>query len=104
MNRKIYLTDHTVVDKIKVANMNESIFTKANVQISDVQAITYMKLKAEIQPSGVNLKPEDLNIPGQKFTGTVVDNKIEGIFEMEPVDMMVKMLLHSQQILIMINH
>ncbi len=85
MNRKIYLADHTVVDKIKVANMNESIFTKANVQISDVQAITYMKLKAEIQPSGINLKPEDLNVPGQKFTGTVVDNKIDGIFEIQPV-------------------
>jgi transglutaminase-like putative cysteine protease/tetratricopeptide (TPR) repeat protein len=83
MNRKIYLTDHTVVDKIKVANMNESIFTKANVQIADIQAITYMKLKVEIQPSGISLKPEDLNAPGQKFTGTVIDNKIDGIFEIE---------------------
>jgi len=85
LNRKIYLADHTVVDKIKVANMNESIFTKANVQISDIQAITYMKLKAEIQPSGVNLKPEDLNVPGQKFTGTVADNLVEGIFEIESI-------------------
>ena len=85
MNRKVYLADHTVVDKIKVANMNESIFTKSNVQISDIQSIAFMKLKAEIQPSGVNLKPEDLNVPGQKFTGTVVDNLIEGVFEIAPV-------------------
>ena len=85
MNRKIYLADHTVVDKIKVANMNESIFTKTNVQISDIQAIRYLKLKAEIQPSGVNLKPEDLNIPGQKFTGTVVDDLVDGVFEIAAI-------------------
>jgi hypothetical protein len=80
MNRKIYLTDHTVVDKIKVANMNESILTKTNV-ISDIPSITYMKLKAEIEPSGKKLTVNDLNVPGQKFTGTVEDNHINGIFE-----------------------
>ena len=81
MNRKIYLADHTVVDKIKVANMNESILTKTNVFISDVPSINYMKLKAEIDPSGNKLTVEDLNVPGQKFTGTVEDNHISGIFE-----------------------
>ena len=81
MNRKIYLADHTIVDKIKVADMNESILTKTNVLITDIPSITYMKLKAEIEPSGKKLSIEDLNIPGQKFTGTVEDNHINGIFE-----------------------
>lgn len=81
LNRKIYLADHTVVDKIKVANMNESILTKTNVSISDIPSITYMKLKAEIKPSGKKLTVNDLNVPGQKFTGTVEDNYINGIFE-----------------------
>jgi hypothetical protein len=83
MNRKVYLADHTVVDKIKVANMDASIMTKTNVSVSDVQALDYMKLKVEIEPTGVNLKPEDLNVPGQKFVGTVTNNLVEGIFEIE---------------------
>ncbi len=82
-NRKIYLTDHTVVDKIKVASMDGLILTKTNAAISDVQAITYMKLKVEIQPTGINLKREDLNVPGQKFDGTIVDNLVKGIIEIQ---------------------
>ncbi|UCH98315.1 MAG: hypothetical protein JSV88_16140, partial [Candidatus Aminicenantes bacterium] len=80
-NRKIFKTDHKVVDKIKVANMNESIFTKTNVSIADIHTISYMKLKVQIEPTGVHLTPGDLNIPGQRFTGTVKDNLIEGILE-----------------------
>ncbi len=82
-NRKVYLADHTVVDKIKVAGMDNSILSRTNVSISDVQAISYMKLKVKIQPTGFVIKPEDLNIPGQKFSGTVKDNLIEGILEIQ---------------------
>ncbi len=83
LNRKVYLADHTVVDKIKVASMDASILTKTNKSISDIQALRYMKLKAEIQPTGINLTPEDLNVPGQKFEGTVINNVIKGIFEIQ---------------------
>lgn len=83
LNRKVYLADHKVVDRIKVANMDESIFNKTNVSISDVPSISFMKLKAEIEPIGINLSPDHLNIPGQKFTGTVKENYIDGIFEIE---------------------
>lgn len=83
LNRKIYLADHTVVDKIKVANMDASILTKTNKSISDIQALSYMKLKVEIQPTGINLKPEDLSVPGQKFEGTVEKNVIKGILEIQ---------------------
>ena len=44
-NRKVYLADRQVVDRIKVANMDAAFFTKSNVSISDVQAISYMKLR-----------------------------------------------------------
>ena len=81
MNRKIYLSDQSVVDKIKVANMDASIVTKTNVAISDVQSLTYMKVDAVIEPIGQNFTVEDLNVPGQKFSGTVKDNLIEGVFE-----------------------
>lgn len=82
-NRKIYLADRSVVDKIKVANMDASFFTKTNVSISDLQSISYMKLKIKIEPTGVNLKNEDLNVPGQRFEGTVTNNIIEGVLEIE---------------------
>ncbi|MCF7859516.1 MAG: hypothetical protein K9N07_09400 [Candidatus Cloacimonetes bacterium] len=83
LNRRIYLADHSVVDKIKIANMDASLSVPTNKSISDVPSIYYMKLKAIIEPTGVNLKAEDLNIPGQKFTGTVTENHIDGIFEIE---------------------
>lgn len=81
--RKVYLSDRRVVDRIKVANMDASFFTKSNVSIADVTAITYMKLKVKIEPTGAVLTAADLNVPGQKFTGTVKDNLIDGVLEIE---------------------
>ncbi|MFH1198085.1 MAG: transglutaminase domain-containing protein [bacterium] len=83
MNRKLYLADRSVIDQIKVANMDASLFTKTNVAISDIHAISYMKLKIKIEPTGVALKQDDLTIPGQKFEGTINDNVIEGVLEIE---------------------
>ncbi len=80
-NRKVYLSDQNVIDKIKVANMDENILTKTNKAISDVQSISYMKVSAVIEPTGSNFTIDDLNVPGQKFTGTVKDNHIDGVFE-----------------------
>jgi transglutaminase-like putative cysteine protease len=82
-NQKVFRTDHRVVNKIKVANMDESIFTKTNVSIADIHAISYMKLEVQIEPTGAQLTPADLNTPGQRFTGTVKDNLIDGILEIE---------------------
>jgi tetratricopeptide (TPR) repeat protein len=81
MNRKIYLADQSVIDKIKVANMDENIVTKTNVAISDFQSLIYMKVNAVIEPIGQNFTVDDLNVQGQKFTGTVKYNHIEGVFE-----------------------
>lgn len=81
LNRNVYLSDQSVIDKIKVANMDENIVTKTNVAISDVQSLSYMKVDAVIEPIGQNFTVDDLNVQGQKFTGTVKANHIEGIFE-----------------------
>jgi hypothetical protein len=83
-NRKVYLADRTVVDKIKVSDMDASFVTQTNVSITDYQSISYMKLKVQIEPSGVSLKSGDLNVPGQKFSGTVINNVIDGTIEIEP--------------------
>jgi len=82
-NRMSYLTDSTVVKKIKVVNLDENLVVKVDVAIGNVQAISYMKVKATLEPTGLWVTPESLTVPGQSFTGTVKDNLIEGIFEIE---------------------
>lgn len=82
-NRGSYLADESVVKKIKLASLDDSIASRVNVAIADVPGITYMKVKAELKPTGLRVTPECLNVPGQTFTGTVEENVVEGIFEVE---------------------
>ena len=81
--RSLYLTDRSVVDKVKVADMDETIIARVNVPIADYQAISYMKVKATIEPIGLWITQESLNVPGQSFTGNIKDNLVEGVFEIE---------------------
>jgi transglutaminase-like putative cysteine protease len=81
--RSLYLTDRSVVDKIKIADMDETIIAKVNVPIADYQAISYMKVKAIIEPIGLWVTQQSLNVPGQRFTGNIKDNLVEGVFEIE---------------------
>jgi transglutaminase-like putative cysteine protease len=82
-NRVSYRADPSVVNRIRMANVDNTLFAKANVTIADVQAITYMKVKATVEPSGLWVTAEGLNVPGQRFTGTVNNNLVEGVFEIE---------------------
>lgn len=77
----VYLADGAVVGKIKRAELDDMIFAKVDLAIADYKAISYMKIKATILSMGEWITPESLNVPGQKFTGTIKDNLIEGIFE-----------------------
>jgi hypothetical protein len=82
-NRVIYLAKPSIVKKIETANLDELILSKVDVAIADFTGITYLKAKAVIEPVGLVVTPSGLNVPGQAFTGTVVDNLIDGIFEIE---------------------
>jgi hypothetical protein len=82
-NRIICLTDKSVIKQIEVANLDESIASKVDVSIADIKSISYMKVKAKIKPTGLVVTPDGLNVPGQKFTGSVTENLIDGIFEIE---------------------
>jgi len=82
-NRMSYLADPSVVNRIKMADVDDTLFAKVDVAIADVQAISYMKVKATIEPTGLWVTEEGLNVPGQSFTGTINDNLIEGVFEIE---------------------
>jgi len=82
--RKIYLTDKSVVGRITKVDFDNVIFARVDKIISDFQNLTYMKVKARIESAGEPITVEGLNRPGQKFTGTVENNIIDGIFELEP--------------------
>ncbi len=82
-NRMSYLADPSVVNRIKMADVDDNLFAKVDVAIADIQAISYMKVKATIQPTGLWVTHESLNVPGQSFTGTINDNLIKGVFEIE---------------------
>jgi transglutaminase-like putative cysteine protease len=79
----VYLADPSVKKRIDLVNMDENILVRTNVSIPDVRRISYMKVKALLEPTGQWFTPDDLNVPGQRFTGTVTDNLIEGVFEIE---------------------
>lgn len=82
--RKIYLADESVKKKIQTVNLESSLFAKVGKIISNVPDISYMKVEATINSGGEWITPESLNFPGQKFKGTVTNNLIEGVFEIEP--------------------
>jgi hypothetical protein len=82
-NRVSYRADPSVVHRIRMANIDDTLCARVGVVIADVQAITYMKVRATLEPTGLWVTPEGLNVPGQRFTGTIRDNLIEGVFEIE---------------------
>lgn len=82
-NRVQYRTDASVIKRIQVANVNENVIVRTNEFIADAENVSYMKVRAVMEPNGLWITEESLNTPGQKFTGSVIDNRIEGVFEIE---------------------
>jgi len=82
-DRFSFLADKSIVKKIEVASLDGNIMADAGVNITDYHGITYMKVRAKLEPMGARPTPESLNVPGQKFDGTVTDNLIDGVFTIE---------------------
>jgi len=83
--RHIYLTDKSVIGRITKVDFDNVIFARVDKIIPGFQDLTYMKVQAKIESAGEPITVESLNRPGQTFTGTVENNLIEGIFELEPL-------------------
>jgi len=81
--REFYLADESVKKRIQVVDLNNTLLAKVDKIISNVPDIAYMKVEATISSGGEWITAESLNFPGQKFKGTVIDNLIEGVFEIE---------------------
>jgi len=76
----MYLTDCSVQNRIKTGSWDDVLFVKTNKSIKDIREISYMKVKCSLGPIPAP-DDDDVNVPGQKFTGTLDGNKLEGIFE-----------------------
>jgi len=79
-----YLSDHRVKEMISNVNLDDVLFYRVDHVIGDFKNLSYMKVEVEINSWGEGITAESLNYKGQKFNGTVVDNHIKGIFELEP--------------------
>ncbi len=73
--------EKSVRNRLRRANLDDHILAKAGAMISDIRAISYLKVRAHLEPVGNWINPESLNVKGQIFEGTVDDNRIEGVFE-----------------------
>ena len=80
-SRTVTLSNRSVRSKIKRVNVDDDIIAKVGVNISDLRAISSMKVKVSLDPIGTWITPESLNVPGQKFEGIVENNVINGVFE-----------------------
>ena len=74
-------TEKSVKRDITRVSHDSHIFAKAGAAIEDIEAISHLKVRAELEPVGNRITAESLNVPGQSFEGTVVDNRVEGVFE-----------------------
>jgi len=83
--RNIYLADRSVVGRITKVNYDNVIFARVNKLIPEFRHLTYMNVRARIESAGEVLSVGGLNRPGQKFKGTVNDNLIDGVFELERI-------------------
>ncbi|MFC2102771.1 transglutaminase family protein, partial [Bacteroidota bacterium] len=80
-NLKFYLTDRDIPNRLASARVDDILFYQVDTIIPNFKNLSRMKVKAVINSAGELLSAEDLNYPGQKFTGTVDKNIIDGIFE-----------------------
>jgi len=81
LNSTISLSDKSIKNKLKRVSLDDHIFADVGIMISDIMAISSMKVKATLNPIGNWITKESLNVPGQKFEGTVENNQVQGIFE-----------------------
>jgi len=79
--RRIFLADARVVKEVRVGKLDTTFMSPTNVRILDVHGIEWMKVRAVVEPAGLPVTPEGLNVPGQTFEGTVDQNRVEGVFE-----------------------
>jgi hypothetical protein len=77
----VSLAGKSVKRRLGRANLDKYILAPVDTSIDEVASISRLKVQAVLEPVGNRITAESLNVPGQAFEGTVVNNRIEGIFE-----------------------
>ncbi|NQV03309.1 MAG: transglutaminase domain-containing protein [Bacteroidia bacterium] len=80
-NIRFYIAKPEIANRLVSARVDDILFYQVHEVIPDFKKLSWMKVKAVINSSGEMLSAESLNYPGQKFTGTVENNIIDGVFE-----------------------
>jgi hypothetical protein len=73
----------SIKNGLQRGRLDDHILARAGAMISDIQAISYLKVRARLEPVGNWITPESLNVRGQLFEGTVENNRVEGVFEVQ---------------------
>jgi transglutaminase-like putative cysteine protease len=76
-----WIADRSMKNRLQRVNIDNHLFAQVGVAITDIPAISYIKVGAVLEPVGNWITPDDLRVPGQTFEGTVEENLIEGVFE-----------------------
>ncbi len=81
-NMRMYLTDLSVVSRIKKGSWDDVFFIRTNKSIEHIRAITSMRVNASLEVIPA-CSLDDLNVTGQLFEGELADNWISGVFEVK---------------------
>jgi len=79
---RMYLTDLSVMERMSTGNVDDLIFVRTNEWIGDLQRISSMKVQVDLE-AFPGPEMEDLNVEGQSFKGSIVENSLKGSFEMQ---------------------
>ena len=77
----MFRADSVTADQLKRAEITDTLLAQVNLQIADIGSLSYMKTRVEIVAPGDKVDVHSLNVAGQKFTGTVENQIINGVFE-----------------------
>ncbi len=81
-NMRMYLTDLSVVSRVKKGSWDDVLFIRTNKRIENIRAITSMRVGASLEVIPES-SLDDLNVTGQLFEGELADNWISGVFEVK---------------------
>ncbi|MDJ0841006.1 MAG: transglutaminase domain-containing protein [Acidobacteriota bacterium] len=73
--------DARIAERIERLDMDDTVIVPTNVAVADYERLDFMRVKARIRSQDPRLSVENLNVPGQRFEGTIRDGVIEGVFE-----------------------
>lgn len=79
----ITLSNPGVRARVQRHSMDDRMLAEVEPRIEEFRSITRMTVRATIRAAGEKITPASLNVPGQRFSGTVQNNLIDGEFVLE---------------------